>query len=112
MTRRTKAGTLHGPNQQISLHEGLKAITVNAAWQLKRDGDVGSLRVGKYADLVELSQDPYAVDPHRLAEDVTIRGTWLGGRKIDLDSVMAEVAAIDPTEHQDLHAAAAVRKCC
>lgn len=112
VTRTTKAGTLHGPNQMISLHDGLKAITVNAAWQLKREGDIGSLKAGKYADLVELSKDPYVVDPHRLAEDVKIRGTWLGGRKIDLESFMSEVSAIDPTEHHELHAAAAVRTCC
>lgn len=112
VTRRTKAGTLHGPNQMISLHEGLKAITVNGAYQLKREADIGSLKVGKYADLVELSADPYVVDPHRLAEDVKIQGTWLGGKRIDIDAFMAEVAAIDPTEHQVLHQAAAVRKCC
>jgi predicted amidohydrolase YtcJ len=114
VTRMTHAGTFHGPDQMIGLHDGLKAITINGAWQLKREDDIGSLKVGKYADLVELSTDPYTVDPHTLVESVKVQGTWLGGRKLDLDAFMADVAAIDPTEHQDLHnAAAAVKgKCC
>ena len=112
VTRTTKAGTLHGPNQMISLHEGLRAITINAAWQLKRENDIGSLAVGKYADLVELSTDPYMVDPHHLEAKVKVKGTWLGGRKLNMKAFMDEVAAIDPTEHHHLHHVAAARKRC
>ena len=112
VTRMSKAGILHGPNQMISLHEGLKAITINGAWQLRRERDIGSLAVGKYADLVELSADPYAVDPHRLSEVVEVKGTWLAGRRLDLDAFLNEVAAVDPTMHHDLHQTAATRKCC
>ena len=112
VTRTTKAGTLHGPNQMVSLHDGLRAITINGAWQLKRETDIGSLVVGKYADLVELSNDPYFVDPHHLVDEVKVRATWLSGRKLDLDAFMTEVAAIDPTEHHALHKVAASRKRC
>lgn len=112
VTRTTKAGTLHGPNQAVSLHDGLKAITINAAWQLKRENDIGSLAVGKYADLVELSNDPYMVDPHHLDQMVKVQGTWLGGHKLNLKAFMDEVTAIDPTEHQHLHHVAAARKRC
>jgi predicted amidohydrolase YtcJ len=113
VTRTTKTGTLHGANQMVTLHEGLRAITINAAWQLKRDADIGSLAVGKYADLVELSTDPYAVDPHHLDARVKVQATWMAGRKLDLDAFMTEVAAVDPTEHHDLHAVAAkAKRCC
>ena len=61
-----------------------------------------SLQVGKLADLVELSEDPYTVDPRRITEDVSVLGTWLGGRRIDLDSFESEVAAMDPTPHRAL----------
>jgi hypothetical protein len=36
----------------------------------------------------------------------------VGGGKIDLDSYIAAVKAVDPTEHHDLTNQAAVRKCC
>lgn len=109
VTRRTPSGTLHGPEQRISLDAAWSAHTVAAARTLHRDHEIGSLEPGKLADLVELSADPAAVDPDRLTELVTVQGTWRGGRRIDLDAFVAEITAIDPTERQAhataLHAA-------
>lgn len=109
VTRTTPSGTLHGPEQRISLDQAWAAHTINAARTLHRDHEIGSVEVGKLADLVELSADPATVDPHRLTEQLTVRGTWRSGRRIDLDAFVAEIAAIDPTERQThantLHAA-------
>ncbi len=77
---------------------------------LFRDKEVGSIEVGKYADFVELSMDPYQADPANLASQVKVNGTWLGGHKIDLDAFITEVEAIDPTEHKD--SATTKGKCC
>jgi len=102
VTRTTRSGTVHGPDQAITLDQALRAVTVNAARQLFVEDKVGSLQVGKLADLVELSKDPYTVDPRRITEDVSVLGTWLGGRRIDLDSFESEVAAMDPRPHRAL----------
>lgn len=112
VTRRTMAGNVHGANQAVTLDDALKAITINGAYQLKRDHEIGSLAVGKYADLVELSADIYTVPADQIVDKVTVLGTWVGGGKIDLDSYIAAVKAVDPTEHHDLTNQAAVRKCC
>ena len=111
VTRTTMGGHAHGLDQAMTLHDAFKAHTVNAARQIGRD-DLGSLAVGKLADLVELSADPYAVDPHKLTDEVTVQGTWIGGRRTDLDAYLKAVEAIDPTEHQHLTAAAAGRHVC
>ena len=111
VTRRTPSGTLHGAEQAISLEDAFKAHTINAARQLFRDHDLGSLEVGKLADLVQLSADPFTADPARLTEQVSVQSTWVSGRKIDTDAFMAHVHAIDPTEHPDLHATALSHKC-
>ena len=111
VTRRTPSGTLHGPSQQVSLDDAFKAHTINAARQLGRDHDLGSLAVGKRADLVELSADPFTVDSDKLTEEVKVLGTWVNGVKVDLDAFIAGVEAIDPTEHKDLHEAALSHKC-
>lgn len=111
VTRRTIAGNVHGANQAVSLDDALKAITVNGAYQLKRDHEIGSLTVGKYADLVELSADIYTVPADQIVDRVKVLGTWVGGKKIDIDSYVAAVKGIDPTEHQQVSAEAA-RKCC
>ena len=110
--RTTTSGSVHGANQAVSLDQALRAITINGAYQLKRDHEIGSLAVGKYADLVELSADIYAVPVDRIVDEVKVLGTWLGGKKIDLDRFVSQVQTIDPSEHQALTSQLASRKCC
>lgn len=102
ITRMTPSGQVHGPAQIISLDDALAAETTNAAFTLHREHEIGSIEVGKLADFVELSTDPYLADPTRLATEVKVLGTWRGGRRIDLDAFLREVAAADPTEHTQL----------
>ena len=102
VTRTTDSGKVHGANQAVTLDEALKASTINGAYQLKRDKDIGSLEVGKFADLVELSADITAVKPNEILEKVKVKGTWLGGKKIDTAKFLEQISAIDPTEHQGL----------
>ena len=111
VTRTSMSGTVHGPNQKITLDQALRAVTVNGARQLFVDDRLGSLEAGKVADLVELSADPYTVDPATLATELHVRGTWVGGRRIDHDEFDAQVERLDPTPHQDL-ARSAQQRCC
>ena len=111
VTRTTNSGTVHGPGQRVTLDQALRAVTINGARQLFVDDRLGSLEVGKVADLVELSADPYTVDPLRLATEVQVLGTWVGGRRIDLDAFDAQVQAVDPDPHQQL-ATAGQHRCC
>jgi predicted amidohydrolase YtcJ len=106
VTRTTDAGKVHAPDQAVTLDQALKASTINAAFQLKRDKDIGSLEVGKFADLVELSADITAVKPNEIIEKVKVKGTWLGGKKIDTKKYIEQISAIDPTEHKGLGTAA------
>lgn len=91
VSRRTRAGNVHGADQAIPLESAIRAHTINAARTLRRDHLVGSIRTGKLADFVELSADPYDVDPARLAETVSVLGTWVGGRRIDLPAFLEAV---------------------
>lgn len=112
VTRTTINGNVHGPEQAVSLDDALVAHTVNAAWQIGRDHDLGSLEPGKLADIVELSADPYEVDPLKLTDEVKVEGTWRSGKRIDLDAFLKEVEAVDPTEHKELAHSAAGRHVC
>ena len=105
ITRTTSTGQVHGAGQIISIDEALKAETVGAAYMLKRDDEIGSLAPGKYADLVELSMDPYLAEPTKLATQVKVLGTWSSGRKVDLDAFMqqikdVEAAGTHPVDHE------------
>ncbi|MEY3361020.1 MAG: hypothetical protein RL531_739, partial [Actinomycetota bacterium] len=56
----------------------MRAITIDAAWQVHADDVTGSIEVGKYADLVLLSADPQRVPAHEIAT-VDVVATYLGG---------------------------------
>jgi hypothetical protein len=79
VTRMTREGDIIGSNQAIPIEDALKAITINAAWQLFMETEVGSIAVGKQADFVLLEKDPHAVAALEL-HTIKIRGTWVKGR--------------------------------
>ncbi len=102
VTRTSISGKVHGANQAMTMDQAIRAHTINGARQLGRETDLGSIEVGKLADLVELSHDPFAVDPHEITKKVKVLGTWIGGRRVDLKAFDADIERIDPTEHQHL----------
>lgn len=71
--------TVMAPGERISLERALQAITVDAAYRLKRDHEIGSLEVGKLADIAILSDDPYALGAENLNQ-IAIKGIVSGGR--------------------------------
>jgi predicted amidohydrolase YtcJ len=112
VTRRTRSGTVHGPDQVMTLDRALRGHTIDAARTLHRDTLVGSITVGKLADFTELAADPYTVDPAKLAEAATASGTWLAGNRVDLDAFLAAVSGTDATPHAHLAQRAGQTGCC
>ncbi|MGY9075278.1 MAG: amidohydrolase family protein, partial [Acidimicrobiales bacterium] len=78
VNRVTASGQVLGPDERISVQTAMKAITIDAAFQLKLDHELGSIEAGKYADFAVLEQDPFEVDPMTL-KDIKVWGTVLGG---------------------------------
>ncbi|MEB3048609.1 amidohydrolase family protein [Mycolicibacter sp. MYC123] len=74
------SGRVLAPEQRIGIDEAIRAQTLNAAWQLRLDTEIGSLEPGKYADLVVLSANPRRVPPAEL-RDVAVEATYLMGRQ-------------------------------
>ena len=72
--------TVYGKEYCISIKEAIKAYTIGPAYQLFKEHEIGSLEVGKFADLVILSTNPYKVDPMKLDTDVKVVETYIGGR--------------------------------
>lgn len=71
--------TVAAPGERIGVDQAMRAITVDAAYVLNLDDQLGSIEVGKHADFVVLDDDPYEVDP-RVLNQIGIRGTVLGGQ--------------------------------
>ncbi len=78
--RTTYGGDVLGPDQRIGVMDALRAVTIDAAWQVFQDGNRGSLEPGKYADLVVLSGNPLE-EPMTL-RDLEVEQTLIGGATI------------------------------
>ena len=81
VTRTAPSGRVLAPDERLTVEQAIRAQTIDAAWQLFSDDVIGSLEVGKYADLVVLSADPRAVPPETIA-DLEVRGTYLAGKRV------------------------------
>jgi predicted amidohydrolase YtcJ len=81
VTRTAPSGRVLAPEERLTVEQAIRAQTIDAAWQLFADDVIGSLRVGKYADMVVLSADPRTVPPERIA-DLEVRATFLAGRRV------------------------------
>ncbi len=64
-------------------HEALRAATLHGAQYLGLDADVGSLQVGKLADLIVLDADPLA----NIRNSTNIRYVMLNGRLYDAETM-------------------------
>jgi len=79
VNRVTPSGRVAGPEQRIGVHDALRAVTIEAAYSWRRENELGSIEVGKIANMSALDDDPYDVDPTRIG-DIPIRSTMFGGR--------------------------------
>jgi predicted amidohydrolase YtcJ len=63
---------------RLDVDQALALMTIGSAFALDREADVGSLAVGKLADLIVLDRDPTAVPPEQL-RDLAVQLTMVGG---------------------------------
>lgn len=79
--RKTKEGNLMGDGEQIDILEGLKAMTIYAAWQIKMEDKIGSIKKGKYADFVIVDENPLETPANEL-ENIQILKTYVHGNEV------------------------------
>lgn len=78
-TRKTASGTIRGPEEALTLDQALRAVTVDAAWSLRMDHEIGTIAAGKKADFTVLDEDPYEVSPDQV-KDIRVWGTVFEGQ--------------------------------
>ena len=81
MTRSTPDTDEHMPNlsEAISLEEALKAYTIDAAYQLRLEDKIGSIEVGKRADMIVIDQDIFELTPDEIW-NTQVLTTMMNGR--------------------------------
>ena len=65
--------------QRVPLADALRAYTINGAYQLRAEDRIGSIEVGKRADLVVLARDLFDVEPQDI-HTVPVLLTMMDGR--------------------------------
>jgi predicted amidohydrolase YtcJ len=78
--RLSTGGNIIGEGERISALQALRATTIDAAWQIFQEDNRGSVEVGKYADLVVLSDNP--LQQPETIKDIDVLETIVGGRTI------------------------------
>ena len=79
VNRITPSGRVAGPEQRISVHDALRAVTIEAAYSWRMEDELGSITPAKLANFTVLGEDPYAVEPTRLNQ-IPVLGTVYAGR--------------------------------
>ena len=78
VSRQNREGRTVAADQAISPLEALRTYTLNSATAMFREHEVGSIEVGKRADVVVLSHDPTLVDPTSIRE-IAVQQTYVDG---------------------------------
>ncbi|MCK0117179.1 amidohydrolase [Isoptericola sp. S6320L] len=73
VTRRSTGGVVLGEDQRITPAEGLRSLTIDAAYEHRCEDDRGSVEVGKLADLVVLDANPVDVDVDAIKDIGVVR---------------------------------------
>ena len=79
VNRITTGGAVLGRHQRVAPMAALRAVTIDAAWQVFMDDSVGSLEPGKLADMVVLSGSPLeSLD----VRELLVERTFIGGAEV------------------------------
>jgi len=79
--RESRSGKVIGAKERATVFQGLKAITINGAYQYFEENTKGSIKEGKLADFVILNKNPLKVDPKTIRE-ITVLETIKEGKSV------------------------------
>ncbi|MFA0813441.1 amidohydrolase [Microbulbifer epialgicus] len=64
----------------LTIDQALHAYTVAPAWQMRMEDKIGSIEVGKYADMAIFEKNLRDIKPDNLIEEAKVVGTLLNGK--------------------------------
>ena len=85
VTRRDPYGKAPGalaPEQAITLAEALEIFTRNGAAAVRMEGEAGSIEVGKFADMIVLDRNLFAIAAEQIS-DTQVLETLFEGRVVN-----------------------------
>ncbi len=79
--RTTKGGSRFDSSESISIQEALKMQTMGSAYSGFQEREIGSIEIGKLADMVVWNRDYYSVSKDEI-KDVKAVMTFVGGKSV------------------------------
>ena len=104
VNRTTNDGNVRGAEQRVSRLGALKAVTLEAAYSLRLEEQVGSIVPGKLANFTVLGDNPVTCDPVKI-KDIPVWGTVHEGRILPVRPAATGQARLGPVA--DVRAVAA-----
>ncbi|MBS1223067.1 MAG: hypothetical protein H6R23_2687 [Proteobacteria bacterium] len=78
-SRETMSGKVFAPAERLTLDQALRAVTIDAAYMIGMENELGSVEAGKLADFAVLDKDPYEVGVEGL-RGIKVWGTVFEGQ--------------------------------
>lgn len=103
VNRITKSGRVAGGDQRISREGALKAVTIEAAYSLGLEKEVGSIEAGKLANFTILADNPVTCDALEI-KNIPIWGTVHEGRVLPIDKTVKLSGSIGPLMNKNSYA--------
>ena len=72
--------------ERLTLEEAIRAYTIDAAYALRWDNIIGSLEVGKRADIIVLNRNPFESTTDEIAE-INVLVTMMNGQIVHEEAV-------------------------
>ena len=88
ISRKSKAGNVHGPSERIDRVTALKSATTWGSYYVLREQKLGSLEPGKFADFFVIDRD-YLTMPEEQIPQIRILMSVLGGQAMHLVNELA-----------------------
>lgn len=68
-------------DRNLTITEVLRAATIDAAYMLGQEQNIGSIEPGKFADLIIIDRNPFEIEPEDI-ENVKVINTIIGGKLV------------------------------
>lgn len=95
VNRITNGGRVTAPEQRVSRLGALKAVTLEAAYSLRMENEVGSIVPGKLANFTVLGDNPVTCEPQKI-KDLPVWGTVHEGRVLPAKRAGAAQTSLGP----------------
>lgn len=71
-------------SERLTIHEAIEGYTTSAAYQVHMEDKIGTIAVGKYADLAIFEENPFEVDPYAIHKIPVVMTVFNGKIVYDL----------------------------